>query len=1035
MKIAEFSLKHKVAVILACIMVVVFGIIGYTNLPLALLPNMEIPVAVVMTTYPNAGPEEVESQVTRPIESACASVSGMDELTSTSADNVSTVIIQFVDGTDLDEAVVDLRDKVDRVKSTLPDDADSPMIMKIDIDAMPVVQIGLRGTDLASLQSLADDDIGPYLERIAGVASVDISGGYEDEVQVNTYSQKMQGYGITISYLSQILSATNTTVPGGTVDSGSQSLSVKTDGEFQSVDEIANMMIPLPSGGGSVRLSEIAEVKMAPKDQDSIAKVNGQPCVVLAVNKQSGVNTVEIANKAKAAMEQYTQDNPTLQWDLLMDQSDYINQSVNSVIQNIIMGVVLAAIVLFVFLRRLSATAIISLSMPICIVSVFLIMQAFDITMNIMSLGGLGMGVGMIVDNSIVVLENIFRFRSEGNSRWDSCVKGTAEVFTSVVASTLTTLAVFVPLSMVSGMIGMMFKEFALTIVALITSSLVVAVLLVPLLCYMLLDTGEDANKVKAPDDPDHLLEFKPGMRIYRGIVRFFATKRFIAMLVSAGLLVVFIGGVGASIATKGMAMTPDMDQGAVKVTVKMPLGSELEETEAIADRVADIALQSIPELESVSYISSSTEDITVTVNLVDLKDRDRSSEEIANDLRERVQDIAGAELTTEAGGATDMSSMSSDALNLEISGDDFDELTAVANDLVEEFSKIPDAVDVKSSAEEQVPNVKITMKQLTASQFGLTAGSVGSMVRAELTGQSATQLKVDGDEIDVTISGDAASSKSLDALKSMQVSTNTGNVPLSLIADVNVELAPQKITRTNQTRTVTITGDSLSGNSAALMQQVKEIVNNYDMPEGITYDSDGEQEQMAESISSLGYALLVAMGLVYFVLAAQYESFLLPIMVMMILPLGLCGAMFGLPLTGTQITMNAFVGVIVLAGTVVNSSIVLIDYIQTRREMGEDKLTAILNACPRRVRPVMMTTMTTILGLLPQALGIGEGAEMMQGMSIVMITGMIVSTIVTLVFTPVYYSLLDSLSERFEKRREKRKAKKRARQHPQSQA
>lgn len=388
MNIADFCLKHKVTTIMAYVLIVVFGIMGFTSLPLALMPDIELPMAVVYTTYSNAGPQEVENMVTKTIESACASVSGMDEIQSLSSEGSSMVMVTFADGTDMDEAMVDLRGRIDRVKGFLPEDANAPMTMTIDVDAMPVMTVGLKGADLAELQAIAEDDIQPALERIDGVASVDIAGGYENEIAIDTNADRLAGYGLSVSYIAQMLAAENVALPAGEVQSGDQSFSVRADGEFSSVSDIANTLIPLPTGG-TVRLSEVADVYVAPKEQTAIAKIGGEPCITISVNKQSDTNTLQVAERAKDALNEVTALQPTLDWSLLMDQSDMINMTVDSVIQNIVFGVLLAAIVLFVFLRDWGATAVISMSMPICIISVFLIMQVFDITMNMMSLGGI----------------------------------------------------------------------------------------------------------------------------------------------------------------------------------------------------------------------------------------------------------------------------------------------------------------------------------------------------------------------------------------------------------------------------------------------------------------------------------------------------------------------------------------------------------------------------------------------------------------------------------------------------------------------
>lgn len=1031
MNIADFCLKHKVTTIMAYVLIVVFGIMGFTSLPLALMPDIELPMAVVYTTYSNAGPQEVENMVTKTIESACASVSGMDEIQSLSSEGSSMVMVTFADGTDMDEAMVDLRDRIDRVKGFLPEDADAPMTMTIDVDAMPVVTVGLKGADLAELQAIAEDDIQPALERIDGVASVDIAGGYENEIAIDTDADRLAGYGLSVSYIAQMLAAENIALPAGEVQSGDQSFSVRTDGEYSSISDIANTLILLPTGG-TVCLSEVADVYVAPKEQTAIAKIGGEPCITISVNKQSDTNTLQVAERAKDALDEVTALQPTLDWSLLMDQSDMINMTVDSVIQNIVFGVLLAAIVLFVFLRDLGATAVISVSMPICIISVFLIMQVFDITMNMMSLGGIAMGVGMIVDNSIVVLENIFHYRSDGCDRFTSCVEGTKEVALSISASTLTTVAVFLPIGLSGGLSGMMFREFCITICSLLLASLLIALTLVPVLCYALLDRG-GKHRMRMPDT-GHDIADRPLMRKYKELLAHFITHRKKAIIISGAMIVAFLG----SIAIAGVELMPQMDESMVAIGVEMPVGSDLEDVSAMADRAVDIALEQVPEIESIYYstggasmsTTSTANSASITVNLVDKSDRDRSSQQVADDLRPYMQDLAGAEISVEASGTMDMSSMTGDAISVTLRGDDYDKLSQTAEQLAGQLAALPGAIEVSSSASDQVPEVEITLNRANASRFGLTAATIGQAVRGELSGQTATQLKVNGEEITVTVRGDSRAETSIDALKSVMIPTQTGgSVPLSLVANVDTVLAPQSINRLNQSRTVTITGGAADTVSTAEMSQaVQGVLDTFELPDGITYETGGEMEEMINTFTQLAYALVVALGLVYFVLASQFESFVMPVIIMTILPIGLLGSLFTLPLTGNKISMVAFIGVIMLAGTVVNSSIVLIDYMNIRRKRGEDKDTAILNACPRRVRPVLMTTLTTVLGLLPMVFSNGEGAEMMRPMAIVMITGMVVSTIVTLLFTPVYYSLIDSLTQRVRTRSAERHARRLAR-------
>ena len=1000
--------------ILLYILVVVFGFYSFQNLPLALMPSMEVPAAVVYATYPGAGPEDIEQQVTKKLEGAVAGLSGLDTLQSTSSENMAMLVIQFTNHTDMDQAMTDLRDKVAQVKSQLPDDASDPTVMSIDIDSMPVVQVALRGNDLASLQSIAEDEIQPALERLDGVASVDISGGYEQEIAVHTDASRLKGYNLTISSIGQQLGADNIAIPGGELDNGSQTLAVRTDGEYSSIDDVKNALISLPAGG-TVRLSQIADVSMQPKDQDAISKVDGEECIILSVNKQSGSNTAQIAELAKAEFDSLLKSNDSLQWNIVMDQSDYINMTVDNAIQNIWMGVLFAAIVLFLFLRDFGATMAVTIAMPCCILFTFLIMNVLGITLNMMSLGGITLGVGMIVDNSIVVLENIFTYRADGYDRMDACTKGTGEVIGAVIASTLTTVAVFLPIALSGGMAGMMFKEFCITIVALLLSSLIISVTLVPLLCYFLLGSTKQKS-VKPQGSGATPITEKPLSRAYRSSLNFLITHRWAGIALTLVICIVSV----LSVSQAGMELIPEMDEGQVSVTVSMPNGSTMEDTAAIEDRIAAIAVDTIPELEQIYYstgsstsIMSSSSGASVTISLVDLDQRDRSSADIAKQLRRDLQDIAGCELTVSTSSTMSMSTDSD--ISVELTGDDYDQLAETADDLANRIGALPDAINVESSAGEQTPRVAVKINRENASRFGLSATAIGGLVRGELTGSTATTLRMNGEEYDVTVAGDEDVATSLDALRSMQIPTMTGGtVPLSMVADVYTELSPQSIVRKNQKETVTITGESESGDSNAIQAAVDKVVADYELPDGVEVGSgDTAASQIAETTGTLMLALAVAILLVYFILATQFNSFSLPIAIMLILPIGLLGSMILLWPTGNHVSMVALLGVIILAGTVVNSSIVLIDYTLQRRQRGEDKNTAILNACPRRVRPVLMTAMTTILGLVPMVCSSGEGSEMMKPMGVVMMTGMVISTIATLFITPVYYSLTDSVAAR----------------------
>ena len=596
MSTAKFCIKHKVTTLLAVIMIAIFGLVFTTQLQMALLPNMEYPAAVVICYYNGASPSDMEELVTRPLEAAVMSVPGVDEVQSVSSDSTTQIQITYVDGTDVDIAATKLREQFDMV--SLPDGAIDPVIVNMNIsDMMPTAMVALMGDDLAQLQTMAEDTVVPALERVAGVASVDIYGGVDQQIAVEVDPTRAAGFGLSNAYISQFLAAENLIYPGGDMKNGSKTLTVSTDAKFQTVDDVANMILALPTGG-TIRLTEVATVALETTDPDTIATMDGTNCVLLQVSKQSGANEVAVSNAVEARLAELKADNPSMQYATPYLASDYINLSVESAMQNIVLGVVLAAIVVFLFLRRWGATMTIAVSMPVCILTVFILMNVFDLTLNMMSLGGIAMGVGMIVDNSIVVLENIYRFAGEGHSRMESCVEGTKEVTTSVMASTLTTVAVFLPLGLTGGLAGMMFKDFCLTIAFLILASLVIALTLVPLLCYFLLD--EEKIRRQNLRRASRKSRANPLMALYQKLLGFFVRHLGLAMLVSVALTVVFV----ASCLSTNMVLIPDMDQGQVSISVSMPIGSEVDETSAISERISGIAREQVPEMESMYYMA-----------------------------------------------------------------------------------------------------------------------------------------------------------------------------------------------------------------------------------------------------------------------------------------------------------------------------------------------------------------------------------------------------------------------------------------------
>ncbi|MFI3114894.1 MAG: efflux RND transporter permease subunit [Clostridia bacterium] len=998
---SSFSLNRRVTTFMIYIAVTLFGLMSFANLSLDLMPSFEIPVAIVQTTYSGAGSQEVETMVTQPIEQMVALVSGIDEISSVSSEGSSLVIITFTDDVDLKTAVTDVREKIDIIAPYLPSNASSPIVMEIDLDSMPIIQFSVSGdTSLANLETIANDKISPSIESLAGVASVTIDGGYNNVVNIETDTTKMHGYGITVEYVANILRATNISLPSGSVNYGDKSLTVRTDSEFKSIQDIENVVIPLQTGG-TVLLSDISKVTLEPEDLTTVAKVNGEKVVMVSIQKQSGTNTVQIANLVNDQLDKIKTELPDVNITMLSDTSDYINLTIVSVLQNILLAILFSIVVLFGFLRKISPTVIVAISMPICIITTFLLMLGLDLTLNIMTLGGMAIGVGMIVDNSVVVLENIVRYKEEGHEHFTSCLEGAKEVALSITASTITTIAVFLPVGLSGGTVGMIFNEFSLTITALLVASLLIALTLVPLLCYLLLDKETKREKEADKNRKDPMDSFF--VKRYQDVLRVVMKFPKMALLTAFGLFCLF----SMSIALVGAELIPSTDQSMITIGVSLPVSSKIEETVQISDEIVN-RISGIEEIDFLYYTSSERE-ASIVVTLVSIGDRDRSVFEVADDVRALTSNIAGAEITISDAGAMDMSALTGNTIDLAIKGNDLDTLTDIATDLVNIIESVDGTRDIQSTVSDRVEQVNIIPKSEIATSLGITTASVGTYISYELQGVAATTFSIDGTEIDVVVKGDSDSAESIDALKNMLIPTSMGTyVPLSLVADVSLDLGAHSISRENQVRTISITGNaSPDANSYAVADAVNLAIASYNMPDGYYIDTGGAAEEIIDTFTSLAYALVVAVALVYFVLASQFESTLLPFIVMLAMPLGLSGGFVGLFLTNTPVSMPAFIGVIMLSGIVVNNSIVLIDYIKIRQDRGEDIEQAILHACPLRVRPVFMTTLTTILGLIPMALALGEGSEIMSPMAIVMISGLVISTAVTLIFSPVFYYII----------------------------
>lgn len=1017
------------------LMVFIAGIVSYFNLDQALMPDVDLPIAVVATTYVGASPEEIENLISKPLEEGLGSISNVDTITSVSSANVSMVVLQFVDGTDIDMAAVDMRDKLDQIKSGLPDDADDPMVIKMDINAIPIM-IGVKAEnlDLTALNELLEDNVVNRLERIEGVASVDLSGGITREVRITVDPAKLAGYGLTTSTLSGILAAENMNLPSGDLSQGNTTVSVRTIGEFTSIQQINNL--PITTGtGGVIHLSDVARVEEVEADRDSFMYVNGEKGILISVDKQSTANLVKVSDSLKKEIAELQEDYPELDINLLTDTAEYIEMSLSNITQTALLAAVIAFFVLLLFLKNAVTAGIIAVSIPTSIMATFAMMYVTGINMNMISMGGVAIGIGMLVDNSVVVLDSIYQYYERGYSAVEAAEIGSKEVSMAITASTLTTVAVFVPLALTGGTTGAMMQNLSFTIVYALVASVIVALTFVPMACGLLLKketksiNWKNTRFLKFLDHWDAAIDTLG--RRYEKILKWALRhrKKTVLTVIAVFILSLF------TVPIAGMDFMASMDQGTANITVELPNGTDLDTTEETTLEVL-YRLQDIPERELVyasvgsGMMSSGTNSSSIVINLVDKKDRDRSTDEVCEEIKGLLADIPGAEITVASSNSA-MGSLASADVTMNVYGYDSPTLVEVEKELVAMLSKVPGLSEVEGSTGDTVPEAKVTIDRGKASQYGITTASVAGALNTAISGSTATQYKVDGTEIDVVIRYDTEEVNYLTDLKNLTVTSAYGTqVPLSDIATVTMDESATTIMRENQKNYITINANAEGMSGSEAQKLVEEAMANFELPDGCHYEFGGMMEMMNESFSSLTTAMIVAVLLVYMIMASQFESLRYPFIVMFSMPLAITGAILGLLLTGNTITMPAMMGFVMLVGMVVNNGIVLVDYTNQLMDRGMNCHDALTTAGPRRLRPILMTTLTTVLGMLPMALATSEGSEMMQALAVAVIFGLSLSTVVTLIFIPVLYMWMNERKRKANARKAAKRIAKNAKLH-----
>jgi len=1022
MKISRAAVHRPIFTVMVVLIVVLLGIISLLRLPIDLMPDISYPTVSVSCIYENAGPEEIEELITRPIEEAMSAVPGVEEVTSVSVEGQSTIRVTFTWGTDLDAAANDIRDRLDRVMQRLPEEADRPTLRKFDLATFPILILGASSRlDPVQTRQIIEDQVKYRLERVPGVAAVDIRGGLEREIHVNLDPAKINALAIPLDQIISHVLEGNVNIPAGTIEKGNFEVTIRTPGEYTDLKQLEDTVIAIRQGV-PIALREIATVEDSWQKITRIVRVNGEPGISLSVNKQSGKNTVEVARAALKELERINHDIPQIKIIPTVDTSDYIQRSIRNVGSAAIYGGILAVIILLVFLRNLRSTVIIGTTIPISIIATFALLYFSNFTLNIMTLGGLALGVGMLVDNAIVVLENIFRLRESGDALEHATVDGAEEVTSAIIASTLTTVVVFLPLVFVRGMSGVMFKQLSIVVGFSLLCSLAAALTLVPMLCARILPSAsKDSPRRSAL--AGRMFEitglfFKRLEDGYKKLLhaaldhRVFVVTSAVSVMAASLILIPYIGA----------ELMPTTDEGEVRAEGEMQVGTRLNLLDEKFSVIEQIVNASVPEIKNVitsvggsSWHGTGGHTGSVRIALKPQSQRSRSSAEIAADLRRKLSNIPGMIVRTRAGQGLfilRMGTTQSDRVQVEIRGHDLqiaDTLAKQVKGLVESVQGITDA---RISRESGSPEELILIDRQKAADMNLTVAKIANALQTILSGTKAGYYRQAGDEYTILVKLRDAEKMSLSDILDLTLANSQGQpVVLKNVVSVGPRSGPVLIERKDQERIVTVSADISGRGMSSVLSDIRELLRNVPLPRDFSIGFGGDYEEQQKSFRELTLSCVLALVLVYMVMACQYESLRDPFVVMFSVPLAAIGVILMLFFTGTTFNVQSFIGCIMLGGIVVNNAILLVDHTNLlRRRDGMPIREAIEEAGRRRLKPILMTAGTTVIGLIPLGLGLGEGGEAQAPMARVVIGGLVSSTLITLVFVPVVYSIFERL-------------------------
>jgi HAE1 family hydrophobic/amphiphilic exporter-1 len=1023
-RIPQLSIKYPVTVLMIFIGIVLLGLISVFKLPLNLFPDVRYPRITIVTESQGMAPEEVERRLSEPLENMMAGVRNVEQVTSISRAGQSLVMVDFVWGSDMDFALLDVK----KAAGDLREDNVSMNFLRFDPNAMPILTLGLTGgDDLVQMKHAAEKTLKPFLEKVPGVAQAEAAGGLTGEVSVELDAGLLAAYGFSYDQVMNGLRQSNIEATGGWIEDANRRYIVRAVAEFKTLDDIREVVAGY-KGNTPIYVSDVGEVEWVAAVEDSLVRINGEAGVGISLYKEPDANTVATVNTVRDTLEELKKYLPEeFKLTEVFDQSRFITEAIGEVRRSAIYGIILAVIVLLYFLKNLRTTLIIALAIPVSIIATFNLMYFGNLSLNIMTLGGLALGAGMLVDNAIVVLENIFRLRQQGASREESAAEGCSEVSAAIVSSTLTTCVVFLPIVYLRGVTGLLFRQQALTVVFALLTSLFVALSFIPMLCARFLKVTPNIKKRRSRWHPLRWLSLffysERVKELYLPMLRWSLRHRWIILLITAGM-------VWASLQLLPripQELIPKSDQPQLVVDLSLPVGSSLAVTDQAVDRLEGKLREfgdgissfyseiGIPEESKRKAEEEAKGPHTAKILIrINTEQTPRlSSMEVIRRLEEEVEDIWELEVRYQlyANSVESFFGSGQAPLMIEIKGPRLEKLKEITRDIEGQLSRLPGLVNLRSNLLSGSPQVSIEPDRVVLAELGLDVRSLAQQIRSQLRGQLATAMKTPDGESDVILEMESEGTRNIDALRDLRLRVDENTwVNLDDVATVSIVPGPLEILRRDSERRAMVMAELEGVKLSAAVESVRDRLKNFYLPRGYSMRITGEEERRQASFENLRFALILALVLVYMVMASLFESLVHPLIVMFSAPLAAAGVILALLLTGTTLNLMAYIGVVMLAGIVVNNAIVLIDCVNRLRAEGQPVTQAILGAGAYRLRPILMTTATTVFALLPLAMGLGEGSELRAPMATAVIGGLISSTLLTLIFIPVVYSGLDSI-------------------------